>query len=801
MASSLTQRARLLAAAAIFAPLALVGCGIGTSAPAVDNQIASISGQVHGGQSAIQGAIVTLYHTSTTATAYGAGAVSIGTGTTDANGEFTIGTSATASNCPAGDQAYITAAGGYQTGQKSTENQQSLELVALGDCNKISASTSVVMNEVTTVVAGYALGNFITFSTDTTNVDGLGNAVYAVSIGAPVANNAATATPTTAAGLNHAFLNATNLVSYSTGMPNATFSAKGGTNGEVPVPTINALGNAMQYCVDSATGSTTGGTAPSSTAIGTASANCASFFADTLSIKNVTPTNTLQAAMYLARNPYTAAGTNATSGLLSLVASSGAAFIPAIAAVPADWSMVVYYHDGLYAPYFVALDQNDTAFAGLSTSSASTPALFGVSAYGTTVPTFASQSSGTTTRGIAPDALGNIWLANSSSSVDRFYTSDGTLQSTVTSATNGTYPVAIDRGNNMWVGHNNASGIVVEGFAYSAGTGTGPTYTQTYTATATNMGPYGMAFDANENLWFAGYYNGGTAAGLLANVGTATAPSYAGTATMGVTAVTPITTTFAGSATKPYSVAFDATGNAWYAIYGSPSAATTGIDEVIPNTFSTPVTSITSQAPVFSTATGTTASLPSTANTLGTTTALEVTTDGAGTLFIPDNSQNGLHMYSTVLGNTLTETKGLAGSTDGVTAISTGSSSGAGCTSSPTVTITGGGGSGATATATISTSTNKVTGYTVVTNGTGYTSAPTVTDSGGGCTTTPTATAYMYAIYNPRQVAIDSTGSAWMGFTTTGMSEVIGIAAPAYPLLSIGKPGLAPGLTAVQALP
>src|ERR1700760_1927394 len=104
-----------------------------------------MTGVVHGGQFPVQGSTVTLYITGTSG--YGAGATSIGTVTTDVNGNFTISPSATPADCPSGRQAYITSAGGYPSGQPALANNSMLMIAALGDCSGVSASTHVIINE------------------------------------------------------------------------------------------------------------------------------------------------------------------------------------------------------------------------------------------------------------------------------------------------------------------------------------------------------------------------------------------------------------------------------------------------------------------------------------------------------------------------------------------------------------------------------------------------------------------------------------------------------------------------------
>lgn len=691
----------------------MTGCGIGPSAGPSSTVLPAIQGKIHGGQIPIQNATVTLYHTNPLAVSYGAAGIVVGTATTDVNGNFSIAPSATAANCPAGTQAYLTAAGGYQTGQPALVNTSVLLMAALGDCSTISSSTFVLVDEVTTVAAAYALSGFLTTSLNS------GSGLYVANVSAPAAASvtAANITPTTPAGLVHAFQNAALLADYSTGNARATVSANigGGTvSGSVPYVELLTLADIMESCVNGVTGN----------------AKCVSLFGFTPSITGVAPANTLQAFVNLARNPYpSAAAMSASTGLLSLVTGMSA-FQPTLTAAPADWSVSIVYGKGtLNPPYFFALDANDTVYFDPTGTSAATPALYALSTYGTTVPTFTPPSvvsSAANERMIAPDALGNVWVPNNGFVTDRFSATSGSVLSSYTSTVGSTASVAIDRANNVWLGHvASGTGINLEGLVYNPAT---TSWALGYTAApGANTGSYGVTIDGNQNIWSAGYYNGGSSVVLIANTGTALTPVYAGTTTSGVTALS----SYAGTVgAKPYSVVIDPSGNAWAAITGSNTTATTGIQQLVPSGLLN-ATSFTAQPQIFGTTAG------SNGNVLGTAATQEMAIDGAGTIFIPDNNSNtlGIHMYSTVTSNTLTPPTGLKS-----------------CYLATTSTTT--------------------------------------------CGLTSSA-----AIYNPRQPVVDSTGSVWAGITTGGVTQIIGVAAPSYPLLQVGRPSQSPGLTGTNPLP
>ena len=694
----------------------ILAAGCGVSSNSINSQSSGVAvngfnGVVHGGQSPIQDATVTLYVTSS-ATGYGQAATMIGTSVyTDVNGAFTMATPANTTNCPSGQQAYITAAGGYPSGSSSLVNNSTLMMAALGDCSHVSASTTVIINEVTTVAAAYALSGFMTTSAN--------GSIFQANVSAPAANSAAIGTLTTAAGLPHAFLNAANLVNYATGTANsatAPLSVAGGTNnltGIVPLAEINTLGNILQSCVNGAT----------------SNASCVSLFAATPSISGVAPTNTLQSMINLARNPYpSAAAMNVTTGLYGL-ASSSPAFQPALTAAPPDWSLAIVYKGTAFAnPYDISLDANDTVYQGGSAAAS----LVGLSAYGTATPAYTTGSVGAATRQIAPDALGNVWVTNNGTTLYQYSASGGgAATNTYTIASGDVFGVAIDKANNVWVANAVLTTPNITEYAYSGGT-----YTPNYTATVPVSGtlePVSLAIDANQNVWAAPYYTG---TGYTANspmVLPNLTPGGAATYTTSGTTVTPVSTTFNNSAIKPLGLVIDASGNAWYGITGSNTTATTGIEEIIPTLTSGVITSITAQSLITGTALGAKASqIPG--------------IDGAGTIYLPDNQGSGLlgvHAYSSVA----------------VTSSNTGSQ-----VLSPPA------------------------GYLGC-----YLATPTTTTCGTGSSS---------AVYNPREISIDSTGSVWAGISTSGgLTQLIGLGAPTWPLLQTGKPGLSPGSSTVTPLP
>ncbi|MBT9333100.1 beta strand repeat-containing protein [Paracidobacterium acidisoli] len=255
------------------------------------------------------------------------------------DGTFSLTLPAT---CPAapGDLLYLVATGGSFGSSGSANNGIAL-MTALGACSNVSASTTVTINEVTTVASAYALAGFSSFSST-----GPG-----IAIGAPApAATCATGGVTTVGGsscnylgMANAFRTVNNLVNvfgttdtygvaagtartitpfysgsdprnptgwssnygdtYPNGAVNSTNNvvpADSLNTSTVPQARINALADILASCVESLDGS-----------------GCATLFPAATPTGGTTPADTLQAALNIAQNP----GSNGISvaALLGLV--------------------------------------------------------------------------------------------------------------------------------------------------------------------------------------------------------------------------------------------------------------------------------------------------------------------------------------------------------------------------------------------------------------------------------------------------------------------------------------------------
>ena len=691
--------------------LSFTGCGVSPFANTAATTGNSLHGQAHGGEQPVTGATVTLYETQSNG--YGGAGKELATTQTDGTGSFNFTTTYT---CDPGQQAYITAAGG-DSGSNGA-NPQTLLMAALGNCSLLNSSTFIIINEVTTVAAGYALSGFTTVSGTTVNVS------------APANNNAASGSTTSAAGLVHAFLNAANLANPTYGAAQTAIASNAGQvavlNGIVPQAEINALADSLQSCVNS-----TGGSATSTSA--NDGSNCGVLFSNTPSLTGTIPSNTLQAILNLAQNPYPSAA--AVTAVYNLGPAT-AAFMPALTSAPLDWDIAITYKLLSYPtncftspctqssyPYHLTLDANDNVYV-TNPSSSSAGITLGINIYGiasngqllyvnnNSLPasTSASATVALGARNIAADALGNLWIADNTTSVYELVAATGNPNTAGGgNATTGAFTVpnndvvglAVDASNNVWLGSAVKSpGDNVAMIPYnSTSTSWGPA---AQIGSAAN-GPYGVTVDANQNIWLSGEYSTGNTDSVLPNLnaGTANAPSYGG-----------LLSATLNSGTTPYGVAVDASGNVW-----SPTVAgTVALNEIVPTLTSGVITSIAS---------------PSSYTTAGMSSSRYDEVDGGGIVWIAENTNKGIIGFNTANLTFVT------GSTSGL---------------KPCLVVVG--------------------------TGT-YACGAEGTSAG--------------AISGVRTVAVASDGSIWTPSSTYGtVVQIIGTATPTWPLLSMGKPATKP---------
>jgi hypothetical protein len=772
----------------------LSGCAMnGPLAPAVPAdpvQGLALRGIVHGGQQPVTQSHIALFATSSTV--YNGTLTPLATTQTLGDGTFNISSTVT---CPSDStsQAYLVSTGGNPGLTSGTDNSAIFLVAALGPCTNLANVPYVVINEVTTVAAAYALSGFAP-------VGGAGMTEAVVIAGGSMAG--ITTSSTNKQGLTDGFANALNIVNVATGQAYST-SLSG--NGVVPVATINALADILQDCVNSLSATSTpcaaaGKLFPSATPP-TGSGVSA-------------PTNVFQAALDIAQYP----GNN-VSALFGLI-SAQSAFSTTLTAAPNDWTIGVVYSYAstvLKSGLGMGIDNYDNVYITGSTATATTSDLILVSPQGNLLnssPITVASTSTDNIRWIGFDTSNNAYMTNGgAASIYKFVPASnlangGTLSTLsyggIDDVTNN-YALAVDSFGNVWTetykkstcagapsNSNTLSCSLVE-FPVSNQSSPAVSFPTLQDVQPGVGGARGLAFDAKTgNVWATDINNSNL---TLFNVGTTSTPA-ATTAASSVILSSAANTT-AGNGSE--GVAIDASSNAWVVVTGTGLTTTTvpaGLYKVTPGLSSTLITS------------------PSSG---GLVSPAYLAIDGNGNIFIANNSSNtqagGIGTVGAIVeyspsfnsnaGAWLSPNYGFSpsatysGAGSGATATATLSGSGVGSFSvtaggtgyvnPPGVTITGGGGTGATASASVSG--GAVIGINLINAGTGYTSAPTVT----------IGTLYGSLLYEPSYVAVDRSGAVWTlssgsnGSTSlANLVQILGVAAPTNPVQATGQYGVKP---------
>jgi hypothetical protein len=488
----------------------LVGCGAGPAA--ISSGSVQLHGLVSSGQQGVSASAIQLWAAGSTGNGSAASPLissSHSTVLSDADGNFTISGDYT---CPASNpQVYITATGGNPGIAGVTSNLALVMMAALGPCNNLLPSTSVQIDELSTVAAAWAMAPFITgyanVGARSTNTSGIGNAV---------ANAALLATGN---------------------------SANFPSNLKVEGKKLDSLANILAACVNSD---------------GTSA--CTPLFTAATPSGGTAPTNVLNAALNIVKNP----GYNVTE--VFQAGSSFVPFMPTLTLAPNDWTMsLTVTGGGLLMPNGMGIDAQSniwvTGYSGpLSEFNAQGTPLSGAAGY----PACFTPSSGTAScmgieqaTGLAIDGLGDIWIPNfnspynSAGSVTGFYGAnsgktgiviENIYQPNVPTLFDNTieYPGAISTNTNgqIFIANNEYSSATIWN------TSGGLLYGDVGANLGLNSYPLGIAADSSGGFWLPdGSYkvahitpNASTGATLISN-----------------------TTCCSGS----YGVATDAYGNVW----------------------------------------------------------------------------------------------------------------------------------------------------------------------------------------------------------------------------------------------
>lgn len=471
----MTSRLRasaLVAALAVFVPL--TGCGTGTvpeppvippptTTPPPTTPSLLVSGKVLTGARAIAGASVQFYVAGSTGNGLGATALLATPVVTDASGAFAISAGL---NCASSSSMLYVIARGGQVGSAATNTSVALA-TAIGACSQLSTSTTtqVTVNEVTTVATVFALSQFMA------NGGSIGS------------------TATNAKGLANAFATAANLADPAAGKaPGAGFPSTGTS----PVSKINAVANLLNTCAGNA--GTSGTTSP-----------CDMLFNAVTITGGSTPSNTLDAALSLARNP----GNNVAA--IYTRSASSTAFTPALASPPSDWTITVSFKGGgLNGPTGVGIDSQGNVWVASYYGVVSQFTPTGSPVFGSGITGYGLHSS----YGLAIDPQNNVWVPNadSPSTVNKGLGTVTVLNSSgqPVSGTNGfsagglnsPIAIAIDINGTAWVvDYGNARVTLL------SGSGTPLSGTAGYTASSLGF-PSSVAIDANHNGWIGNQNDG-----------------------------------------------------------------------------------------------------------------------------------------------------------------------------------------------------------------------------------------------------------------------------------------------------
>ena len=434
------------------------GTGTLTITPAASNPGISFMGRAMAGKDPVVGATVQVYAAGTSENGSAGTVLLTNSLTTDGSGAFSVPAGYA---CPAAaSQLYVVVRGG-NVGAGAANPAIAL-VTAVGACNQLASGSQFVVNEVTTAATAYGLAQFLgpagNIGSSATNTKGLGNAVATVA----------------------------SLANLTTGTsPGASFPP----NGSSPAAKINSIANLLNTCTSA-----------------TAASGCNALFSATTPGGGLAPSNTLDAALNLVRNP----GSNVAA--LYTQSTGSKAFTPALTAAPSDWTMFINYTGGgMNTPTAVGVDATGNVWVASYHSA--------VSAFSPTgTPVFPSGITGGglfNSYGLAIDAQNNIWIPNEDSTntgVNGGYgsvtvlNSSGQLISGPTGYIAGgiAYPiaVAIDTNSTAWV-----IDYLNQHLTLFSSTGQPLSGATGYTSPELEF-PISLAIDANNNAWVGNSYDG-----------------------------------------------------------------------------------------------------------------------------------------------------------------------------------------------------------------------------------------------------------------------------------------------------
>lgn len=408
----------------------------------------SFTGKVLAASQPVSGAIVQLYAAGNTGNGSSPAALLTNALVTTSDGSFTVPSGYL---CPSAQTPVYLVSKGGQPASASTPNSALWLMTALGPCGGLNSGETFVVNEVTTAASIWALTSFMS---------GGGN------VGASCTNTT---------GLDNAFATASELVNSATGASPGT-----GLPSTLVVSTakLNSLANVLASCTGA------GG-----------AGSCAALFSAATS-GSIVPTNTLDAALNIARAP----GNNVAA--IYALAAANPAFSPALTAAPPDWMLHnTVSGGGMNLPASLGVDAAGNVWASnyfntVSEFSAAGDAVFSAGISGSGI---------NESYGMALDVQGNVWIANEQTTsqsgngdVTELNSSGQAIATGITSG--GIYfplAVAADTNGDMWIadyGDSKVSLLSSSGSAISSSSGWGGT---------SLAFPAAVAVDADHNAWVA----------------------------------------------------------------------------------------------------------------------------------------------------------------------------------------------------------------------------------------------------------------------------------------------------------
>jgi hypothetical protein len=481
----------------------------------------SLTGTVSAAGKPLEGATVTLY------AGGAAGATSLGQATTASTGGFAISYAA-----PASGIIYATADGAARV---SSLRLMSVVGVLNGGGVPPKTLTTVVVNELTTVAATFALAQFISG----TNVSG------------------------PAPGLENAAATAWNLTDATNGSAGAVVTDANNGNKNATLATLNTLANLVATC-DSRI-----------------PLRCTELLRLTTPPGGTTPTDTTQAVQNLVKNP------TLSRARLFVLSTTEPVYQPTLNTPPLQWMLALLYtQDGQYASGRIAIDAKGNVWTSNNWIPGTEKPSTVVSVFNPVgSPTLGGPISGGGMKGgawgaaIAPD--GSVWIPSFGGNAMSKYSSTGTVLSPSTGypqvGLNHPQGVAVDQKGNVWIANNfgpesaPGQGSVV---VYPKGN---PAKAITITGAGINH-PFAIQIDNQGRAWVD---NAGLGGAKLVNT---RAAILSGKASGSVTVIgpnfkptvfSPITTT---AMRWPLGLALDSHGNAWTANFFSNTAT-----EIRPN--------------------------------------------------------------------------------------------------------------------------------------------------------------------------------------------------------------------------